>query len=82
MNACKAILIGAAEVGKTTILCRYADIEIPDRYVATVGIDFRSKQVDVDGKTVQVCSAGKSFPFLKWHYWCLLHFYTKSLFSM
>lgn len=45
----KLALIGDSSVGKTNILLRYIHSEINLNHIATIGIDFKVKLVDVDG---------------------------------
>ncbi len=45
--ALKVIIIGDSGVGKTNILTRYCEGIFKDSYVATIGVDFKVKMVDV-----------------------------------
>ena len=42
----KILIIGEASVGKTSIMCRYADNFFPENYKSTIGIDFRIKKIN------------------------------------
>ena len=44
----KLALIGDSSVGKTNILLRYIHSEINLSHIATIGIDFKVKVVDID----------------------------------
>ena len=43
----KVIIIGDSGVGKTNILTRYCEGVFKDSYVATIGVDFKVKMVEV-----------------------------------
>ena len=43
----KVIIIGDSEVGKTNILTRYCEGVFKESYVATIGVDFKVKMVEV-----------------------------------
>merc|ERR1711939_425450 len=49
----KMLLIGDSGVGKSDILWRYADDTYTDRFIPTIGVDFRIRTADVLGKTVK-----------------------------
>lgn len=44
----KVIIIGDSGVGKTNLLTKFCDGVFKDSYVATIGVDFKLKTVDVD----------------------------------
>jgi small GTP-binding protein len=46
------ILLGDPGVGKTSILNRFANQEFSAQYKATIGSDFMSRQLEVDGRTI------------------------------
>jgi Ras-related protein Rab-7A len=48
----KLLLFGDARVGKTSLLNQFVSREFTAQYKATVGSDFLSTQLDVDGKFV------------------------------
>jgi Ras-related protein Rab-7A len=48
----KLLLLGDASVGKTSLLNQFVNREFTAQYKATIGSDFSSKQLDVDGKFV------------------------------
>jgi Ras-related protein Rab-8A len=45
----KLALIGDSSVGKTNILLKYIHSDIAMSHIATIGIDFKVKLVDIDG---------------------------------
>ena len=44
----KVIIIGDSGVGKTNILTKFCDGVFKDSYVATIGVDFKLKTVNLD----------------------------------
>jgi Ras-related protein Rab-7A len=48
----KLLLLGDSGVGKTTLLNKFVSREFTIHYKSTIGQDFSSKQLDVDGKSV------------------------------
>jgi Ras-related protein Rab-7A len=48
----KILILGDAAVGKTSILKQFVDREFTGQYKATIGSDFLSKQLDIDGHPV------------------------------
>lgn len=48
----KVVLIGAASVGKTSILERFVTDIYTEDYKATIGADFRTKDIIINGQTV------------------------------
>ena len=53
----KIMLIGATGAGKTCFILRYADNKFTDKFVTTIGIDFRVKTIERGGYKIklQVC---------------------------
>ena len=45
----KILILGDSNVGKTSLLLTYADNYFPDSHVATIGIDYKIKEVEIDG---------------------------------
>jgi Ras-related protein Rab-18 len=45
----KVLLLGQSGVGKSSLMLRFADGTFNPEQAATIGVDFRVKQVDVDG---------------------------------
>lgn len=50
----KIVLVGDSSVGKTSIINQFIYESISDEHNATVGIDFFSKTLEIDGKTVKM----------------------------
>ena len=51
---CKLLMIGDSGVGKTCLLLRYANDSFSPTFITTIGIDFKIKNIDVDGKRVKL----------------------------
>lgn len=49
----KIIIIGDSGVGKSNILVRFCENEFKTNYVATIGVDFKIKTVNVDGSKLR-----------------------------
>jgi len=50
----KLLLIGDSGVGKTSLLLRFADDKFLDSFITTIGVDFKIRKLDVDGKAVKL----------------------------
>ena len=50
----KLLLIGDGAVGKTSLLLRFSEDFFQKSHMPTIGIDFKMKNVTVDGKTVKM----------------------------
>mmetsp|Transcript_21754 Transcript_21754/g.31566 ORF Transcript_21754/g.31566 Transcript_21754/m.31566 type:complete len:206 (-) Transcript_21754:389-1006(-) len=50
----KLVLIGDSGVGKSCLLLRFADNAFNETYVSTIGVDFRFRTIQVEGKTVKL----------------------------
>jgi Ras-related protein Rab-8A len=50
----KLLLIGDSGVGKSCLLLRYADDAFTTQFISTIGIDFKVKTIDIDGKRVKL----------------------------
>lgn len=50
----KIIIIGNSGVGKSSLLLRFTDNSFSPSFIATIGIDFKIKTIDVDGKCVKL----------------------------
>ncbi|VDM34342.1 unnamed protein product [Hydatigera taeniaeformis] len=50
----KLMLIGDSGVGKTCILFRFVDDSFSSSFISTIGIDFKIKTVEIDGKRIKL----------------------------
>ena len=50
----KIIILGASEVGKTSILDRYFKDEFRENRLSTIGVDFQTKYFKFDSKKIKV----------------------------
>ncbi|KRX95126.1 Ras-related protein Rab-1A, partial [Trichinella pseudospiralis] len=50
----KLLLIGDSGVGKSCLLLRFADDTYTDSYISTIGVDFKIRTIDLDGKTIKL----------------------------
>eukprot|EP01135_Chromosphaera_perkinsii_P006529 Nk52_evm1s539 gene=Nk52_evmTU1s539 len=50
----KMLLVGDSGVGKTCMLMRYVDGSFTESFIATIGIDFKVKTVQHDGKNIKL----------------------------
>jgi len=50
----KVLIIGDSGVGKTCLLLRFCENSFTTSHLATIGIDFKMKTIDVEGKRVKV----------------------------
>eukprot|EP01054_Gregarina_sp_Poly1_P005694 Gregarina_sp_Poly_1__5693@NODE_2_length_28028_cov_167_134223_g1_i0_p15_GENE_NODE_2_length_28028_cov_167_134223_g1_i0NODE_2_length_28028_cov_167_134223_g1_i0_p15_ORF_typecomplete_len208_score25_42Ras/PF00071_22/1_2e63Roc/PF08477_13/2_5e25Arf/PF00025_21/1_2e15MMR_HSR1/PF01926_23/1_8e06Gtr1_RagA/PF04670_12/3_1e05SRPRB/PF09439_10/4_1e05RsgA_GTPase/PF03193_16/0_94RsgA_GTPase/PF03193_16/0_46GTP_EFTU/PF00009_27/0_0015FeoB_N/PF02421_18/0_0018Septin/PF00735_18/0_0042Septin/PF00735_18/9_9e02AIG1/PF04548_1 len=50
----KIVLIGDTGVGKSCLLLRFADDTFTESYISTIGVDFRFRTIDIDGKIVKL----------------------------
>ncbi|XP_042431102.1 GTP-binding protein YPTM2-like [Zingiber officinale] len=50
----KLLLIGDSGVGKSCLLLRFADDSYLESYISTIGVDFKIRTVDQDGKTIKL----------------------------
>ena len=61
----KILPVGDHGIGKTSLILRYVDDAFSDRYISTIGVDFRLKTITVDGFVVRLqiwdCSGAKRF---------------------
>ncbi|EAL44946.1 small GTPase EhRabX34, putative [Entamoeba histolytica HM-3:IMSS] len=59
----KFLIIGDTAVGKTAMLLRYTDNTFTDAFIATIGVDFKVKKMEVNGKRlkIQVVSGQEKF---------------------
>ena len=50
----KIVMIGDSGVGKSCILLRFADDKFNENFYATIGVDFRFKNLTVDDKQIKL----------------------------
>jgi len=50
----KILLIGDSGVGKSCLLLRFADNSWTETHISTIGVDFKIKTLEIDGKTVKL----------------------------
>ena len=53
-RTCQLLIIGDSSVGKTSINTRYANGTFKEEYLATVGLDYYTKDEIINNKTIQV----------------------------
>ena len=54
LNLFKLVLIGDAGVGKSNIMSRFTQNTFSQNTEPTIGVEFSSKNIDVDGKRVKL----------------------------
>lgn len=50
----KLVIVGDPNVGKTSMLTNYVDNSHKEKYVTTIGVDFRIKTLEIDGKIIKL----------------------------
>ncbi|KAL8181159.1 UNVERIFIED_CONTAM: Ras- protein Rab-1A [Gekko kuhli] len=50
----KLLLIGDSGVGKSCLLLRFADDTYTESYISTIGVDFKIRTIELDGKTIRL----------------------------
>ena len=50
----RVLTIGYTDVGKTSIILRFTKNQFNDKYVSTIGIDFKSKTLEIDKNSVKI----------------------------
>uniref|UniRef100_A0A023FB51 Putative rab subfamily protein of small gtpase n=4 Tax=Triatominae TaxID=70999 RepID=A0A023FB51_TRIIF len=50
----KLLLIGDSGVGKSCLLLRFADDTYSESYISTIGVDFKIRTIDLEGKTIKL----------------------------
>jgi len=50
----KLLLIGDSGVGKSCILLRFADDAFTENFISTIGVDFKIKNINIEGKRVKL----------------------------
>ena len=59
----KIVMIGDSGVGKSCILLRFADDKFNENFYATIGVDFRFKNITIDNKSVKLQIVRKIYIF-------------------
>lgn len=54
LTVLKLLMIGESNVGKSSILLRFTDDEFHENMQSTVGMDYKTKQITIDGNTVKL----------------------------
>merc|ERR1711934_829249 len=50
----KLLLIGDSGVGKSCLLLRFADDTYAESYISTIGVDFKIRTIQLEGKTIKL----------------------------
>jgi len=50
----KVLVLGETSVGKSCLILRFADGVFQTSFISTIGIDFKTKTLDIDGKRVRL----------------------------
>jgi Ras-related protein Rab-8A len=52
----KFLMVGDSAVGKTSVLTRFVDATFSTRFMTTIGVDYKDKEIEVDGNqlTMQI----------------------------
>lgn len=50
----KLLLIGDSGVGKSCLLLRFAEDSYTESYISTIGVDFKIRTIDLDGKSIKL----------------------------
>ncbi|KCV68580.1 Ras-like protein Rab-1A, variant 2 [Fonticula alba] len=50
----KLLLIGDSGVGKSCLLLRFADDTYTESYISTIGVDFKIRTIELDGRTIKL----------------------------
>jgi len=50
----KLLIIGDSGVGKSCLLLRFADDVFTESYISTIGVDFKIRTLELDGKTLKL----------------------------
>ena len=50
----KVVLIGESNTGKTSMLVRFADSVFNEGYLCTIGVDFKIKTLQIDGRIIKM----------------------------
>ena len=50
----KVLIIGDSSVGKSCLLLQFSDQTFSDNYVSTIGVDFKIRTIDVNGRQIKL----------------------------
>lgn len=50
----RILLIGDSGVGKSCILLRFSDQAFTDSYISTIGVDFKIRTIETEGKLIKL----------------------------
>lgn len=50
----KLLLIGDSGVGKSCLLLRFADDTYTESFISTIGVDFKIRTIELEGRTVKL----------------------------
>ncbi len=50
----KVVVLGDSAVGKTNILLRFTENDYKPSHMATIGIDFKNKSLQLDGRVLKM----------------------------
>jgi small GTP-binding protein len=50
----KLVILGDSAVGKTNMLLRFTDTDYKPSHIPTIGVDFKIKIINIDGKAVKM----------------------------
>lgn len=50
----KVLLLGDSGTGKSSLILRYTDDQFNGALVSSIGVDFKIKKKEIDGKTVKI----------------------------
>lgn len=48
------IVVGSSGVGKSCLLLRFIDGKFSDTFISTIGVDFKSKTMHINGKSIKI----------------------------
>ncbi|VBB18303.1 hypothetical protein YASMINEVIRUS_766 [Yasminevirus sp. GU-2018] len=50
----KLLIVGDSGVGKSSLLLRFADNTFTDTFISTIGVDFKIRTMQIDGRVVKI----------------------------